>query len=124
MVVNNLSLTIWCSPRRARRQIPSRAIRDGNCVTVTHRRFRRQEDFSARRVDGNGDGWLSPARGGVRVGVPNESEQEAIQLIRELRADGLSYRKISRELDTRGIPTKSGRKWNRKTVAAILKRAA
>ena len=55
--------------------------------------------------------------------VPNVSEQDAIELIRELRGGGFSLRKIATELDDHGIPTKSGQKWNHNSVASILKRS-
>ncbi len=49
--------------------------------------------------------------------VINEDEQEALSLMRELRASGVSYRKIARELEARGIPTKRGGKtWQAKTI--------
>ena len=62
------------------------------------------------------------AKNGVDL-VPIEPEQEAIKLIRILRDQGLSLRGVAAELDDLGIETKTGRKWNHNTVAAILKRA-
>ena len=56
--------------------------------------------------------------------VPNRREQEAIGLIRELRARGESLRRIAIELNDRGIPTKEGRPWMHMSVAGILARAA
>lgn len=41
--------------------------------------------------------------------VPDENEQRAIQLIAELRAEGMTYRAIADALTARGIPNKSGR---------------
>lgn len=48
--------------------------------------------------------------------TPNQAEQEALSLLRELRASGLSYRKIGAELTRRGIPTKNGGPWQATTI--------
>jgi len=91
--------------------------RDRTVAVMAHKRSKNER--ISRHIP---FGW-ELAENGVDL-VADEAEQEAIERIRELRADGLSLRKIARELDERGIPTKSGRKWNHNTVAAILKRAA
>ena len=60
-----------------------------------------------------------------RTLVPNADETEAIEIMRELRAAGESYRKIACELGRRGIKSKEGRKtWSHTAVAGILMRAA
>lgn len=57
--------------------------------------------------------------------IPNESQQEAIELIRQLRDAGLSMRAIAEELTRRGVPTsKGGTTWKHSTVQRILDRAA
>ena len=56
--------------------------------------------------------------------VPNESEQRALTLIRELRAMGESLRKIAAELERQQIPTKEGKPWTHSTVQRIVSRAA
>jgi site-specific DNA recombinase len=57
--------------------------------------------------------------------VPNPAEQETMQTIKSLRAEGLPLRKIAEELDRRGIATKEGnRRWGHSTVARILGRVA
>lgn len=57
--------------------------------------------------------------------IPNESQQEAIDLIRRLRDAGLSMRAIADELTRRGVPTsKGGTTWKHSTVQRILDRAA
>jgi len=56
--------------------------------------------------------------------IPNELEQEAIGVMRQLRSEGESLRKIASELNRRGIPTKEGRPWIHVSVAGILARAA
>ena len=56
--------------------------------------------------------------------VPNESEQRALSLIRELRAMGESLRKIAAELERQRFPTKEGKPWTHSTVQRIVSRAA
>lgn len=52
--------------------------------------------------------------------VENPNEQKALELIRELRAKGLSFRKIANELKSRGIETKKGRStWQPKTISNL-----
>lgn len=55
--------------------------------------------------------------------VANESEQQTISLITELRSAGRSLEQIAAELTQRGIPTKSGlSKWIHTAVRRILNR--
>lgn len=57
--------------------------------------------------------------------VPEPAEQEALALMRALRAEGQPLRKIAAELAARGIKSKEGNtEWTHTTVAGILKRAA
>lgn len=56
--------------------------------------------------------------------VPNQEQQAAIALIRELRTLGLSMREIAAELNARGIVAKHGGQWQHTTVQRILSRAA
>ncbi len=56
--------------------------------------------------------------------VPNPAEQEAIGIMRQLRAGGQTLREICDELNRQGIPTKGGGAWKPQTVANLLKRAA
>lgn len=56
--------------------------------------------------------------------IANSAEQQAIQIINELRASGESLRKIAAELTRRGIPTKVGNSWTHSTVQRIVNRAA
>lgn len=51
----------------------------------------------------------------------NGQELQAVQLILELREQGLSMAKIAAELTARKIPTKTGGKWYASTVNYILK---
>lgn len=49
--------------------------------------------------------------------IPDKVEQKILKIIRELRAAGLSYRKIGEELEKRNIRTKKGAaKWQPKTI--------
>jgi DNA invertase Pin-like site-specific DNA recombinase len=59
-----------------------------------------------------------------RTLIPNEREQEALRLIRQLRDAGESLRDIAAVLNARGIHTKEGRTWIHTSVKGILARAA
>ena len=59
----------------------------------------------------NGQGW-----------VEDEHEQEAVQVMRTLRADGLSLRRIAAELERQGHHNRSGRRLSAQTIANVLKR--
>lgn len=57
--------------------------------------------------------------------LPSHAEQATIELIRELRARGMTLREIAEELTMRGIPTKEGTpNWNHSIIRRILNRAA
>ena len=57
--------------------------------------------------------------------IPEPTEQEALRLINQLRAEQQSFRKIAAELARRGFPTKEGNtQWTHTAVARILARAA
>jgi DNA invertase Pin-like site-specific DNA recombinase len=49
-------------------------------------------------------------------------ENNVLSVIKELRSDGLSLRKIADELNTRGIVAKHGRPWKHSTIASLVKR--
>ena len=60
-----------------------------------------------------------------RTLLPNSAELNAIDWMKELRADGLTLRQIAVALSDRGIATKEGKQaWKHSAVAYILKRAA
>lgn len=63
------------------------------------------------------------AEDGERL-LPNGLELEAVALIRLLKAEGLSLRKIGQELARRGIPAKHGGTWTPKVIRGILRREA
>ena len=55
----------------------------------------------------------------------NTDEQEAIEIISELRRRGYTLRQIGRELEQRGVKTKNGKAtWHPQVIARIVKRAA
>jgi len=56
--------------------------------------------------------------------VPCPAEQEAIAVVRQLRAEGLSIRAIVEEMNRRGVTTKEGGRWHIRAVQRILGRAA
>lgn len=57
--------------------------------------------------------------------VSNDAEQQVIEVIRGLRAQGVSYRKIAAELEKRHILTKAGEtQWRHTTIKSILDRLA
>lgn len=62
---------------------------------------------------------------GVRLGRPHTMSAEAVAMIRELRAQGRSYRAIADALNERGLPTaQGGRAWHPQTVRLVALRAA
>ena len=64
------------------------------------------------------------AADGIKL-EPNAAELEAINLIQELRAAGLSLRTIADELTRRQIPTKKGNsQWSHTAIKSILTRKA
>jgi predicted DNA-binding protein YlxM (UPF0122 family) len=54
--------------------------------------------------------------------VKNKAEQEAIRMMRQYRAGGLSLREIAGELNQKLIPTKNNGIWQANTVRGILTR--
>ena len=67
-------------------------------------------------------GYELAADGKTLVAVP--TEQEAIALMKELRAAGQTLRNIAAELNRRNVATKEGGQWKHTTVSGILARAA
>jgi len=51
--------------------------------------------------------------------IENEAEQAVIEKIKELRANGLSLRKIADRLNAEGIGTKTGKQWNAMQISRI-----
>ena len=66
-------------------------------------------------------GWAPALSGWI---VPHPVEQQAIDLARQLRADGMSLRRIARELTDAGFAPRRGRTWHPAQVARILTRTA
>ncbi len=64
---------------------------------------------------------LSPGGRGL---IPNQREQGALSIMRALRAEGLSLRRIASELEARGVSAKNGGAWKAETIRGILAREA
>ena len=74
------------------------------------------------RISGHAPfGWDFDSGGRL---VVNSSEQKAIDRMRQLYEDGLSYRGITRRLHSESIPPKRGKRWIHTTVKGILMRKA
>jgi DNA invertase Pin-like site-specific DNA recombinase len=72
------------------------------------------------RISGHAPfGWDFGARGLL---VEDACEQKIIARIRQLHAEGSSYRGIATRLNSEGILPKRGRRWGHTTVKSILKR--
>lgn len=55
--------------------------------------------------------------------IKNDAEQKVIRVIRKLNSDGFSLRRVCRELEREGYPTKRGNLvWHPQTIRSILKR--
>ena len=59
----------------------------------------------------NGQGWIE-----------DEWEQEAVQVMRTLRADGLSLRRIAERLQTQGFTSRTGKRLSPQLIANVLGR--
>ncbi len=60
----------------------------------------------------NGQGWIE-----------DEREQEAIRLMRQLRAKGTSLRRIAEELQTKGFTNRAGKRLSPQLIANVLRRS-
>ncbi len=75
--------------------------------------------------------WAAQVRYGTRLAddgrtlIPHEAELTVLADMRRWQSEGWSLKRIARELDSRGIPTKLGRakQWSPGSVDVILKRA-
>jgi DNA invertase Pin-like site-specific DNA recombinase len=56
--------------------------------------------------------------------VKDEAEQKAIAKMRKMKSDGMSYYRISKELDSAGIRPRLSERWSLVTVKQILQRQA
>lgn len=66
------------------------------------------------------DALKAKKREGVALGRPVTVAAETVQLIKILRSDGRSYRKIAAALNAQGIPTaQGGKEWYASTVRAM-----
>jgi DNA invertase Pin-like site-specific DNA recombinase len=55
--------------------------------------------------------------------VPDDVEQEAIAMIRELNGKGLSLRNIAGRLEAKGYKPRNGKSWHPQTISNILEAA-
>jgi DNA invertase Pin-like site-specific DNA recombinase len=88
---------------------------------------RTKEALAYKRAKGEKTGGDLPfgsslAADGVHLET-DPAEARALELIDQLRAEGVSIRRIAAELEARGVPAR-GKRWHPTSVARILKRAA
>jgi hypothetical protein len=65
------------------------------------------------------------ARAAARAASPfgyYEGEQKAVERMRALKKEGLGFDRIARQLNSEGIPTRTGRPWHGVAVNRILGR--
>jgi DNA invertase Pin-like site-specific DNA recombinase len=55
--------------------------------------------------------------------VPDEQEQNALALIKELNSKGLSLRNIAGRLEAKGYKPRNGKSWHPQTISNILEAA-
>jgi DNA invertase Pin-like site-specific DNA recombinase len=67
-------------------------------------------------------GYRAGGEGRERDAVPDEAEQQAVELVGRMRREGRSYREITGALERDGIPPRSGRRWYPSTVRKIALR--
>ena len=83
---------------------------------------RNQHKAENKRVGEIPFGYELDSDGETLVEVPRE--QEALQIMRTLKAQGQTVRQIAHELNSRGFTTKKGKEWTAGTTWNILKVAA
>ena len=89
-------------------------------------RARTRAALAAKKARGEivGEAPIGTARGADgRTLAADPGEARAVELIRELRAEGVSIRRIAAELNERGVEARGGR-WHATTVARVLARVA
>jgi hypothetical protein len=64
-------------------------------------------------------GWKLSDEGRL---IPHVREQKIVKRIVQLSARGLSPTRIAKFLSAKGIPTKTKKRWEHKTIQAILER--
>lgn len=57
-----------------------------------------------------------------RTLIPDDAERVVIGMIRDMRDSGWGARAIARDLDARGIPSRTGRPWQASSIRSILAR--
>lgn len=61
---------------------------------------------------------------GKHMGRPSKLSTATVDLVHQLRADGLSMARIAARLNTESVPTAAGGTWHASTVRQVLGRAA
>jgi len=84
------------------------------------------EDMAAPHVNAQQERALEEPAGTIESDVSEHTqtivEMDAIEMMKKLRDQGLSYDKIARQLEDENISTPSGRgKWRGQTVSKLLK---
>jgi hypothetical protein len=74
------------------------------------------------RISGHAPYGWDFGRGGLLV--ENTREQKVITRMRQMQAEGMSFRGIAVRLDSEGIRPKRGKRWIHTTVKSILARTA
>jgi DNA invertase Pin-like site-specific DNA recombinase len=89
-------------------------------------RARTRAALGAKRTRGERVGGVPLGARVAADGVHLEAdpgEAEALEIVRELRAAGVSIRAIAAELNARGVPAR-GERWHPTTVARLVRRCA
>ncbi|BEP13294.1 hypothetical protein acdb102_16050 [Acidothermaceae bacterium B102] len=66
------------------------------------------------------EGLAAKRSAGVRLGRPPRLPPETVQRVQELRAQGLSLRRIASSLDAEGFATANGGTWQASSISAVL----
>jgi site-specific DNA recombinase len=98
-------------------QMERRMISERTKMALAHKRSR------GERISGRLPVGYKLADDGVSL-AHDPAGQHALAVLRSLRADGLSYARIVREMNARSIPAANGGRWHLSVVYAALNRAA
>ncbi len=104
---------------------PYRKLLDSMLAEMERLRARERMRFTYAAKKKRGE-WVGGAPFGFRLKgtglVPEPSERDTVRRILTLHRRGLSLRAIVANLETRRVPTRSGRPWNPMSVLKILRR--
>lgn len=82
-----------------------------------------QKRAQNRRISGHAPFGHSIAADGKTL-VPDAGEQATIEMMMQLRAGGLGFEDIARDLDSRNIRARCGNRFNRKVIRDICMRSS